>query len=67
MCEWISVKDRLPGREDYFLVYHQKYGMNIARFDYLRSKKFMISDERIDVDYEVAAEYWAELPDPPQE
>ena len=66
VCEWISVEDRLPDREDYFLVYHRKYDMNIARFDYYRSKKFLIDDQRIDVDYEVTVEYWAELPDPPK-
>ena len=65
-CEWISVKDRLPNKEDYFLVYHQKYGMNIAWFDYRIRKCFLSDDRYIDADYEVSAEYWAELPPPPE-
>ena len=65
MVEWISVAERLPDREDYFLVWREKYEMDIARFDYYHSKRFLIADRNIDVDYDTYAEYWAELPEPP--
>ena len=72
MDNWISVKDRLPSKEDYYLIYPEgKYagvGADFWPYDDFRGHKkntFEITSEFDDVT-QVYVTHWMPLPNPPE-
>lgn len=64
--EWISVKDRLPDTDDYFLIVDYHGNVEMAWFDLYRTKKFQQYDHNV-YPFEIHANYWMPLPEPPKE
>ena len=67
MSEWISVKDRLPEKDDTYLVYivannvPKDKGITTLRYTNL-SKRFIYEDV-----YLFTVTHWMPLPEPPKE
>ena len=64
--EWISIKDRLPDKEDLFLVYTNGYGPDVANFDFYKSKRFQKNDYA-GFPYNIRVDYWMPIEEPKTE
>ena len=65
MNEWISVKDRVPDREDRFAILYRYKEQPFL-------KKFIADYDPIDERWrnqldDITIEYWLDLPEPPEE
>ena len=60
MNEWISVKDRLPEKHEYVLVYRKSEGKRSVNLGYFHPK-----DEWFTTDGVGYPTHWMPLPDPP--
>ena len=61
MSEWISVKDRLPGKHGWFLTFGPQRKRSVVHFD---DEDKVWADED---DYDIAVTHWMPLPEPPGE
>ena len=58
--EWIKITDRLPKKEDYYLIWDGEY-LDYARYDVERNQWH---DEEITIYEDVT--HWMPLPEPPK-
>ena len=65
--KWISIEDRLPDKEGYYLVFPHKYGIE-AKFNlYGKFKGKFTSDDENGYEHERYISHWMEIPADPVE
>lgn len=66
MSEWISVKDRLPKTDDYYLIYGLNDDMRLGYWSTKYNKFIAFDDDGYDYElYHIT--HWQPLPEPPKE
>jgi len=63
--KWISIEDRLPDEEGYYLVFPHKYGIEAEFHLYGKFEGKFTSDDENGYEYERYISHWMDIPADP--